>query len=1443
MKKEELLKKIQPDLSENSLQVVKKRYLQTDLDGNPTETPAEMFYRVAEYMAQAEDFYSDNPDKEVVIEDFYTMMAELRYLPGGRVLFAAHKDTFNQLHSCYVLPVDDSMNSIFSTLKEASIIHQYNGGTGFNFSQIRPKGDKVKNIPGVAFGPIKVIEIFSDTLGKILQGGKRSGANMGIIDVSHPDIYEFIHMKDSGAKIFNFNISVGVTDEFMKAVEEDGDHHLINPRNGEVVKTVKARELFDEICENAWRCADPGMIFLDALERRNPTPELDKQNATNPCGEQPLLPYESCNIGSIVLPQHVKDGQVDWETLRKTVRTAVHMMDNNIDVNNYPLKKIEERVRFGNRRIGLGILGFGQMLYHLGIPYNSEEAVNLCGEVMNFINEEGWKKSEELAEARGVFPNWEISRFSGEGRKVRNATITTIAPTGTISMVANSSGGIEPVFSLVTIRRSFFEDSSDRTSAGKTMTWVDPFFEKELKKRGLYSRELLEKISEEGSLQNIEEIPEDLKKIFVTTHDITYDWHVKMQAAAQVYTDNAVSKTINMRRTSTVENVKDAYIKAWKGGCLGITIYRDGSKEMQVLNTSKTAKREVTEDHERWGGSGNGPNKVYTKENTPTGTAIFPNATYTALPFSENAKTLLNRTYAHTKSDGSKESPEEIFSRVAQTLAEVEHKYNKTPEFISGLKKQYYEIMINREFTPAGRTITNAGTPMETVANCIVLPIDDSMDSIFKTLKDAALLQKQGAGIGFSFSRIRPKGSSISKKPLGEATGPVSFLRLYNAAFSVVWEADKRQGAYMAILRVDHPDIEEFIAAKTEENEINKFNISVGITDKFMEAVENDEDFELINPKTGEAEKKINAKKLFDKIIHHAWLNGEPGLAFLDEVNRTNPVPGLGEIESSNPCGEQFLHPYDVCNLGSINLEAFVKNGNVDYGRLREVTKTAVRLLDNVVDDSAFMVPEVNDVSKGNRRVGLGVMGFSYMLYQLGIKYGSPESLELAEKVMQTIKNEAHKTSAELAEEKGLFPNYHLSIYPDQGVPMRNAALTTVAPTGKISMIFDTSSGIEPEFALVYSKQDAQGNKYFYTNKYLERALKERNLYNDEIMKKIAEKGSLQDIDEIPSELKEVFVVSGDIKAENHIRMQAAFQKYVDNSISKTINFPNSATEDDVRQGYFLAWKLKCKGCTVYRDGSRTMQVLNIGKEEKKSADSSSSADRSADKGTENPGQCVHLPEPRPRPENVRGTTYKVGTGYGTLFVTINDDEDGYPFEVFATIGKTGGVFAAKSEAICRLISLALRCRIDTQVIIDQLKGIRGPMPHWHKGKMVLSIPDAISQVLQDHVTNAQQHLDLKYSQPKAVEKEEAVEMISENRAQLNQGDILAEAKEEISSVAVVKSDSKAEEKSDSQWQNVDSKASLADLGISPECPDCGGLLELSEGCVLCRGCGYSKCG
>lgn len=565
-------------LSVNAVRVLERRYLLKDEEGRVIETPAELFRRVAKAIAL--DAESE--------EEFLNMLMNLEFMPNTPTLMNAGTD-LGQLSACFVIPVEDSLVSIFDAVKHMAIIQQSGGGTGFSFTRLRPAGDIVRSTKGVASGPVTFMRVFDTTTDVIKQGGKRRGANMGILRADHPDVVEFITSKTKEGFLTNFNISVAADDKFMKAVIEDKEYALINPRNKKIVKNMRARDMWNLIITMAWKTGDPGLIFIDEINRHNPTPHVGMMESTNPCGEQPLLPYESCNLGSINLAKMVRDGGIYWEKLESTINTAVKFLDNVIEVNKYPLKEIEEITK-ANRKIGLGVMGFADMLVQLGIPYDSEEALKTGEEIMSFVQEKSHAASERLAEERGAFPNFPGSIYK---KPIRNSTVTTVAPTGTISIIAGCSSGIEPLFAVAFVRRVL---------EGTRLIEVNPYFELVAKQRGFYSEELMLNIAKQGTLAGIEEVPEDVKRIFVTAFDIAPEWHVKMQAAFQKYTDNAVSKTINLPHDVDVKEVEKAYMLAYELKCKGITVYRYGSKSQQVLYLGAPDEKYVAADPEYAGG-------------------------------------------------------------------------------------------------------------------------------------------------------------------------------------------------------------------------------------------------------------------------------------------------------------------------------------------------------------------------------------------------------------------------------------------------------------------------------------------------------------------------------------------------------------------------------------------------------------------------------------------------------------------------------------------------------------------------------------------------------------------------------------------------------------------------------------------------------------------------
>lgn len=739
----------------------------------------------------------------------------------------------------------------------------------------------------------------------------------------------------------------------------------------------------------------------------------------------------------------------------------------------------------------------------------------------------------------------------------------------------------------------------------------------------------------------------------------------------------------------------------------------------------------------------------------------------------QNAITVLEKRYLRKDEDGKVvEAPEQMFQRVANAIAEAERAYGRSKTEVEETASRFYNMISNLDFLPNSPTLMNAGRELGQLSACFVLPICDSMESIFETIKHTALIHKSGGGTGFAFSRLRP-ANDVVQSTNGVSSGPITFMDVFNSATEAIKQGGTRRGANMGCLRVDHPDILDFITCKKDNDRLTNFNISALLTEKFMQAVERDMDYDLLNPRTGEVVRSLSARKVFDLIVNMAWSNGEPGIIFLDRINRDNPTPHLGEIESTNPCGEQPLLPYESCNLGSINLAKMitVDDGHVmvDYDRLREAVRNAVRFLDNVIDMNRYPIPEIDKMTRGNRKIGLGVMGFADMLIQLGIPYDSDEGIQTAEQVMSFISAEARKMSTELAEERGVFPNFQRSVYdrPD-GMKVRNATVTTIAPTGTLSIIAACSSGVEPLFAISYVRRVLDGAELVEVNPYFEKIAREREFYSERLMREIAERGSVRGLDGVPPDVQRVFGTALDIAPVWHIRMQAAFQRFTDNAVSKTVNFLENATPDDVREVYTLAYKEGCKGVTIYRYGSRDEQVLSF----------------SSSKPTEAAAAKEQVRAPRPRPMKTFGTTERITTGCGNLYVTINEDEQGL-CEVFTAMGKAGGCAASQLEAIGRLVSIALRTGINPRSLIKHLRGIRCPSPGWGPSGSVLSCADAIGIVMERHLNdregNGQQELPFK----------------------------------EIS--------------------GLDS--------LMGACPDCGGAIEHESGCVVCRLCGFSRCG
>lgn len=759
---------------------------------------------------------------------------------------------------------------------------------------------------------------------------------------------------------------------------------------------------------------------------------------------------------------------------------------------------------------------------------------------------------------------------------------------------------------------------------------------------------------------------------------------------------------------------------------------------------------------------------------------------------SKNAVTVLERRYlARNEASELIETPEGMFRRVADAIAAGDKKYDPDAD-TAALADKFYEIMTELLFMPNSPTLMNAGKPLGQLSACFVLPVADSMPEIFEAVKNAALIHKSGGGTGFSFSRLRASGATV-RSTGGVASGPISFMKVFNAATEAVKQGGTRRGANMGILRVDHPDIVDFIQCKKDTSEITNFNISVGLTEKFMEAVERNEEYDLIDPRDKSVVARKNAREVFDLIVDMAWNNGEPGIVFLDRMNRDNVVREVaGEIESTNPCGEQPLLPYESCNLGSLNLARMLreKDGKyeIDYDLLGETVDTAIHFLDNVIEVNKYPLPQIEEMTLATRKIGLGVMGFADMLYRLGIPYNSEEGIQVANDVMGFINERAHAASIALAEKRGAFPLYEKSTLAAGGKPYRNATCTTIAPTGTISIICGASSGVEPLFALSFVRNVMDDDELPQVDPYFAEVAKREGFYSDALMRRIAKEGTLAHIDEVPEHVKRVFVTAHDISPKYHIRMQSAFQRHTDNAVSKTVNFRNEATREEVAEVFTLAYKLGCKGVTIYRDGSRSGQVLYVGDKKKDGAEAT---------------PVVRAVTPRPRPEITRGITEKVVIGCGNLYVTVNYDDEGI-CEVFANLGRAGGC-PSQSEAASRLISTALRSGMDVNAVIEQLKGIRCLSTVRQRATnpniKVLSCPDAIGKVLE------------KVAKIKAQEDAE----------RMHSAVIPPIEKEPLTDGCEVMDGVPAE--------------------VGAPCPECGAQLEHEGGCVICRACGYSKCG
>nr|WP_238339457.1 vitamin B12-dependent ribonucleotide reductase [Candidatus Manganitrophus noduliformans] len=767
------------------------------------------------------------------------------------------------------------------------------------------------------------------------------------------------------------------------------------------------------------------------------------------------------------------------------------------------------------------------------------------------------------------------------------------------------------------------------------------------------------------------------------------------------------------------------------------------------------------------------------------------------LNLSPNALRVLEKRYLAKDQEGKViEAPDALFRRVARNIAEADRQYDPSAN-LGAVEEDFYDLMASLRFLPNSPTLMNAGRDLQQLSACFVLPVEDSMESIFETVKQAAIIHKTGGGTGFSFSRLRPK-DDVVRSTGGVASGPVSFMKVFNHATEAVKQGGTRRGANMGILRVDHPDILEFIGCKADTSQIINFNISVAITDRFMEAFEKDEEYELISPRSKQVVRKISARMVMDKIAEQACATGEPGLFFIDVTNRTNPTPHISDMEATNPCGEQPLLPYESCNLGSINLEQHLVEIDgryqIDWKKLEKSIRTSIHFLDNVIDMNRYPIQQIEEITKSNRKIGLGVMGFARMLFKLEIPYNSDEGIETARKVMGFIRKIGYDESGRLAEKRGTYKFWQGSLHQKRGERIRNSYVTTVAPTGTISMIADTSGGCEPEFSLIWYKNVMGGDHLPYVLDYFIEVAKREGFWSEDLLEKIIKNhGSVHGIDQVPGYWQRVFVTSHGISPEWHVRMQAAFQESSDSAVSKTINLPSHATSKEVKEAYLLAFKLGCKGITVYRDGARPDQVMNVG-ESKKGETKKAEAAIATDAPLLQPDQPLKVIAPRPRPEMMIGTTTRKRTSCGDLYLTVNQDEKGLPFEAFATMGKAGGCEGSFNEAIGRLISLCLRAGVTPRDIVKQLIGIRCDKPFGLGKEKVLSCSDAVAKIFNQAFENKVP--EKRYPDPIA----------------------------QVAQAAVIEEEIVQEKK------------------IAFPCPDCGCELEFAEGCEKCHFCGYSRC-
>ncbi len=1181
-----------PQLSENALRVLEKRYLRRNERNEVVETPKEMFSRVAWNLAQADRRYGAT-DAQVVetARRFYRVMANLEFLPNSPTLMNAGLE-LQQLSACFVLPVDDSLVGIFDALKQQALIHQSGGGTGFSFSRLRPKGDLVRSTMGVASGPVSFMRIFDEATQQVKQGGRRRGANMGILRVDHPDILEFITCKDKTTEFTNFNISVAVTDAFMEAVKAGTKYDLVNPRTKQVVGQLDAREVLDRIAYQAWKNGEPGLFFIDETNRRQPVPNVGEIEATNPC--------------------------VTGDTLISTERGLI------------PIQDLADRYPEG----GLSIVTDRR------VP------------------------AEVLTESNGLLL---VSRDEAERG-------TRLGP-----LVAAWRTGVKPVWRIVT--KSGFELTA--TAEHKVLTtegWVKVEDLVPGKHRVLIQ-------SGEGKF------PEDRRLPFTPTNV-----HVGRNGKATVLN----LPTEWSRELGLVLGwlVGDGWLRSGDRNCrVGFTFSRTDAPIFATLRSILN----------RW----------YGREIRGV---RRPNGVYHLSYHSKSFVDFFERLGVKSVNADRKEVPHALFSAPKDAVI----------GFLQGL------------FTADGTVRDHRTSESSWIA----------LTSKSRTLLKGVQLLLLSLGIK----------SSILGRSRAPRRGP--FLYTTKAGEHREYTTD---------------GVRYELALFGESRE--RFREVIGFLDE--------KQARLSNVRC----KNFQPTEYSDVVASKEFVGDRDVYNLTEAMSHSMVCNGIVVRQ----CGEQPLLPYESCNLGSINLERhMVRNKagrwEVDWAHLERTVRTAVHMLDNVIDMNAYPVKEIEEMTKATRKIGLGVMGFARMLFMLEVPYDSAEGVEWGRRIMKAIHDIGYDESGKLAEERGVYPAWEGSRHWEKGLKLRNSYVTTVAPTGTLSMIADTSGGCEPEFSLIWYKRVMEGEELPYFLGYFEEVARREGFWREDLTQKILENhGSPRGLPEIPEKWQRVFAVAHDVSPEWHVRMQAAFQDFCDAAVSKTINLPREATVEDVKKAYLLAYELKCKGITVYRDGSREEQVLNIGV-----------AEAAPPKGVriEVPAEPVAV-RPRPRPDVITGRTQKILTGYGALYVTINEDDKGL-FEVFAQIGRGGGYTASFTEGLARLASLCLRSGVPVDEIIDQLEGIRSPRIAVDHGERIYSIPDAIAKALKRHI---------------GMQKAGIVPPV--------------ETFDELG--GAVETDIELEKES------RDAEAMLK-KGLAPECPECGKPLVYEEGCVKCHSCGYSEC-